>query len=310
MNMEHKPPRLVCLGNFTVDDVYLPDGSFVPECMGGDALYAALGARLWEQSVKFIAPLSPDLPERTYQAMRAAGFDPQELPLRQAPTIRNRIYYDAQGGRRWEILATEEEFHILSPTPQDIPPSYLQAEAFLILAMTLRAQEALLPWLREHTRAIIALDTMEDYVSGNETRIRRLIPQVDIFMPSTSEAGKLAGHSDWLAAARQFAAMGPSLVVIKTGEEGALVYERKADSWFQQPATPVKVVDTTGAGDAFCGGFMAAYLQDPADLRRAARLASISASYAVASFGMNALLSASPASVTHHLSDAGVMNGD
>ena len=310
MNMEHKPPRLVCLGNFTVDDVYLPDGSFVPECMGGDALYAALGARLWEQSVKFIAPLSPDLPERTYQAMRAAGFDPQELPLRQAPTIRNRIYYDAQGGRRWEILATEEEFHILSPTPQDIPPSYLQAEAFLILAMTLRAQEALLPWLREHTRAIIALDTMEDYVSGNETRIRRLIPQVDIFMPSTSEAGKLAGHSDWLAAARQFAAMGPSLVVIKTGEEGALVYERKADSWFQQPATPVKVVDTTGAGDAFCGGFMAAYLQDPADLRRAARLASISASYAVASFGMSALLSASPAQVTPHLSDAGVMNGD
>jgi ribokinase len=308
--MDNKLPRLVCLGNFTVDDVYLPDGSVVPECLGGDALYAALGARLWEPSVKFIAPLSPDLPERAYQAMHAAGFDPQELPLRNTPTIRNRIYYDAQGGRRWEILATEEEFHNLSPTPQDIPPSYLQAGAFLILAMTLQAQEALLPWLREHTRSIIALDTMEDYVSGNEARIERLIPQVDIFMPSTSEAGKLAGHSDWLAAARQFSAMGPSLVVIKTGEEGALIYDGKANSWFQQPATPVKVVDTTGAGDAFCGGFLAAYLQDQADLRRAARLASISASYAVASFGMSALLSASPAQVAHHLSDAGVVYGD
>jgi len=62
--------------------------------------------------------------------------------------------------------------------------------------------------------------------------------------------------------------------------------------------------------DAFCGGFLAAYLQDQADLRRAARLASISASYAVASFGMSALLFASPAQVAHHLSDAGVVYGD
>ena len=308
--MEIEPPRLVCLGNFTVDDVYLPDGSFVPECMGGDALYATLGARLWLPAVKFIAPLSPDLPQHTYEAMRLAGIDPQELPIRRTPTIRNRIYYDAQGGRRWEILASEEEFHILSPTPQDIPRSYLQAEAFLILAMTLQAQEALVPWLRAHTRAIIALDTQEDYVSDNEARIRCLIPQVDIFMPSTSEADKLAGHNDWLAAAREFAAMGPQVVVIKTGEEGALVYDRQTDVWFQQPPTPAKVVDTTGAGDAFCGGFMAAYLQDRGDLRRAAQAASISASYAVASFGMSGLLAARPGEAIQHLLDARTMHGD
>ena len=76
------------------------------------------------------------------------------------------------------------------------------------------------------------------------------------------------------------------------GKDGALVYERNSDDWFIQPAQPVQVVDTTGAGDAFCGGFMAAYLQDRNDLRQAARAGSISASFAVASFGMQALLDA------------------
>jgi len=77
--MDNKLPRLVCLGNFTVDDVYLPDGSVVPECLAGRAL-RRLRARLWEPSVKFIAPLSPDLPERAYQAMHAAGFDRKSCP--------------------------------------------------------------------------------------------------------------------------------------------------------------------------------------------------------------------------------------
>jgi ribokinase len=98
------------------------------------------------------------------------------------------------------------------------------------------------------------------------------------------------GQQDLLAAARELADSGPPLVVIKNGKDGAFVYDRYSGDWFIQPAQTGKVVDTTGAGDSFCGGFMAAYLQNQKDLRRAARAGSISASFAVASFGMQALL--------------------
>jgi ribokinase len=302
--MNVQTPRLVCLGNFTVDDVYLPDGSVAPNSMGGDALYAALGARLWDPTVQLIAPLSPDFPKSTFEAIQTTGFDTQYWPKREAPTIRNRIFYDADGGRRWELLSSYDAFHSLSPAPQDLPAHYLHTQAFLILAMTLQAQENLIPWLREHSNAVLALDTQEDYVTGNHARIWGLISQVDIFMPSTSETYNLVGHRDWLAAARQFAEAGPPVVIIKRGEEGVLVYERDIDDVFIQPAIPGKVVDTTGAGDAFCGGFVAAYLQDRNDLRRAARAGVISASYAIASFGMHALLEASAEDASSQLKEA------
>lgn len=294
-------PRLVCLGNFTVDDVYLPDGSVTLNCMGGNALYASLGARLWEPSVQLLAPLSPDVPDSTLEAMRFAGFDPYNLPQREVPTIHNQIFYDDKGGRRWENNTSLEEFYTLSPIPGDIPPSYLEAKAFLILAMSLQAQEELVSWLREHTGAIIALDTQEDYISGNEARVKSLISKVDICLPSEIEVRYLFGRQDLLAPARELADSGPPLIVIKNGKDGALVYDHKSGDWFIQPAQTGKVVDTTGAGDAFCGGFMAAYLQNRGDLRRAARAGSISASFAVASFGMQALLNINAESVKEFL---------
>jgi sugar/nucleoside kinase (ribokinase family) len=301
--MSKEPPRLVCLGNFTIDDVYQADGSFVPQCMGGDALYAALGARLWEPQVELLAPLGNDIPKRILEAIRAIGFNLAALPVRDIPTIHNRIFYDAMGGRRWEVLASDQAFNILSPEPGDIPGLYLMGQAILILAMTLEAQENLIGWLKTHTRAMLALDTQEDYVIGNEERVLHLISQVDVFMPSAVEVVQLIGQCEWLDAAWKFAKMGPKVVVIKCGEEGVFVLNRDTGEWFMQDPISRKVVDTTGAGDAFCGGFMAAYVQRPDDLRRAALAGSISASFAIASFGMDALLDAKPEDALLHLQE-------
>ncbi len=131
--------------------------------------------------------------------------------------MHNRIFYDANGGRRWEFIHSEEAFYELSPRPEDIPASYLKADAFLLLAMALESQEALVPWLRANTTGIIALDTQEDYVVGNEDRIKRLLPQVDIFLPSAMETEQLLGHTNWTDAAHTFARLGARIVVIKLG---------------------------------------------------------------------------------------------
>ena len=286
-------PSLVCLGNFTIDDVVLPGGIERPDCTGGDALYATLAARGWEPSTELVAPIGGDFPNSIAAKMSRAGLSDAGLARRDSPTLRNRVEYFADGRRVWTLFATEEEFDLLSPLPADIPVSYRQAKGFMILAMTLAAQQRLVAHLKASRKVVVALDPQEDYIKGNETALRKLIAAVDLFLPSAEEAQQLLGHSDWSAAARTFAENGPAVVVIKLGAAGCLVYDRMRDAEFRLPAFPVRgVVDTTGAGDSFCGAFIAQYLQAPGDLRLAAKAGAVAASVTVSGYGVDPLFQA------------------
>ena len=296
-------PRLVCFGNFTLDDIVLPGGRERPGCIGGDALYAALGARLWTPAVEMAAPIGNDLPERVREAVVAAGFSTTALARRNLPTLRNRVVYAADGSRAWTLCSPEEEFESLSPTPDDLPPGYCAAEAFLVLAMALSAQERLIEWMRAQTNALVALDPQEDYIAGNHSRLRSLIGKVDIFLPSAEEVRRLTGGGDWAAASRDFAALGPRLVVVKLGAEGVVVHDAARDLFLRIPAYPARPVDTTGAGDAFCGGFMAALLAARDDLEGAARRGAVAASFAISEYGAAGILAATSADAAQRLAD-------
>lgn len=282
-------PDLVCLGNFTIDDVVLPNGSEQPGCTGGDALYATLAARPWAPTAELVAPVGNDLPTGILKQIADAGLSDEGLPQRSLPTLRNRVEYFATGDRKWTLFATEAEFDLLSPLPSDIPAGFHNAKAFMILAMTLAAQERLVADLKARGRGLIALDPQEDYIRGNEVRLRRLIAAVDIFLPSAEEVRQLLGTEDWSAAARTFARQGPRVVVIKLGAEGCLVYDARSDRDFRMPAYPAEVIDTTGAGDSFCGAFMGAYTQKSLGLEYAAMAGVVAASFTVAGYGVEPL---------------------
>ncbi len=298
-------PRLVCLGNLTIDDVVLPDGRSMPGCIGGDALYAVLAARLYEPSAEMVAPVGFDFPTSVLAQIGQAGLSRDGLTARSFKTLHNRIDYRSDGGRRWTTYFTEQEFHALSPGPDDIPPGFREAEAFLILAMTLAAQEALVADLKRTSAALVALDPQEDYIDGNENALRRLIGAVDIFMPSADEVRQLLGHTDWLTAARTFAAWGPAVVVIKLAAQGCLVYGRAGDQAIALPALGTEVRDTTGAGDCFCGAFMAALVNNRTDLRAAARAGAVAASFAIEDFGAERLIGLTPELAARRLRDWG-----
>lgn len=294
-------PKIVCLGNLTVDDVTLPDGTVRLASTGGNTLYAGLGARLWEPATAIVAPVGSDAPDSLLTDIRKAGFDPIGLPRRECLTIHNRVRYLTYDRRQWQFLSPESAFYTLSPLPVDIPSGFRNAEAFLVLAMSLEAQEQLVPWLRSNTQAIIALDPKEDYISGNEERIFALVSMVDLFMPSESEVQQLMGHVEWERAAQELSSLGPKIVVIKRGEAGSLIYRSHDREMKSIGAFPSRVIDTTGAGDAYCGGFLARFLEFPTDLEAAGRAGAISASFAVASFGIDALLEADAQQATSRL---------
>ncbi len=291
--MTTDPPSLVCCGNLTLDDVRLPDGTEHKASVGGDALYAVLAARLFLTGAQMVAPVGRDLPAHVWALIDDAKLSRAGLPVRHCPTIHTCFTYHSADSRTETLLSDAADFDTLSPRMPDIPPSFRGAPAWLVLAMTLAAQRDLVAALRASGAPLIGLDLQQEYIAGNERAICDIVGQADVFMPSEAEVRLLLGDDDPLSACRHFAALGPRIVVIKRGALGCFVYDAAADMYFAWPAREGRVVDTTGAGDAFCAGFMASLSVDRADLRQAARQGAYAACLAVSAFGVAALHRAS-----------------
>jgi ribokinase len=285
------PFDLVCLGNLSIDDVVLPDQTTRLNCFGGDTIYAALGARWWSDAVRFVAPVGADYPPENLAYLNRCGMETRGLPSRSIPGVHYRVTYASSTQRTWEMLSDGGDFGALSPTLADIPADYLEARAFLILAMDLASQEALAPAL--HAYGALALDPQEEYIPGNESRVMAMLKDVDVFLPSQEEIALLLGHRDYEKACREFAGCGPRVVVAKLGQDGSLIFDAHADRFYRIPVFATKAVDTTGAGDTYCGGFMAMYVRS-GDLVKAGLAGAVSASFAVEGFGLNHMFAVSP----------------
>jgi ribokinase len=281
-------PTLVCIGNLTIDEA-VHNGERTEPAMGGDAAYAALAARLHLSDVRMFAPVGDDLPATLLELLDATGIRADGLPERELPTVRNIIDYRADGSRVWTMLASEEDFDTLSVYPVDVPPSVLEADGILISAMSLESQLALTPWLRANSDATIYLDLQEDYLVGTRDALFGIIAECDVFMPSEVEAVALAETTDLVAAAQLFASLGPTTVVIKLAERGCLVLD--GDIVTEVPTATVAALDSTGAGDAFCGAFAAVHLRT-ADPIKAAQAGAAAARIAISAYGIAGIAAA------------------
>jgi ribokinase len=312
---------LVCIGNLTIDEavhdslladsetaVARPEAASAPRdrlrsapAMGGDAAYAALAARLHLADVRMLAPIGTDLPSSFFSTLRAAGIRTDDLPHRNLPTVRNIIDYFADGTRRWNMLCSEADFDALSVYPADVPAWALEADAILISAMSLESQLALTPWLRANSEARLYLDLQEDYLVGARDALFGIIAECDVFLPSEVEAVALAQTDDLITAGRLFQSLGPDTVVIKRAERGSLVFD--GSSLTEVATDHVEPVDSTGAGDAFCGAFAAVHCQT-GDAVEAARAGAAAARIAITAFGIEALAAATTDHVSHERADA------
>ncbi|WP_144759221.1 carbohydrate kinase family protein [Curtobacterium sp. 9128] len=279
---------LLCIGNLTIDDLVL-DGT-TTTALGGDALFAALAARRVLSDVRMLAPVGTDLPAPLLQAVAGAGVRIEATRPRAVPTIRNRVTYAADGSRSWDLLSGDDAFDVMSVYPDDVAPAALDVDGVLVSAMSLGSQLTLGPWLRAATRArrtTVYLDLQEDYVVGNEAALMALLPTCDVFLPSEVEAVALAGTTDLPLAASRFRDAGAGVVVVKTAERGCLVCSE--EGVVVVPTDAVEPVDSTGAGDAFCGAFAAAHVAG-ADPVEAARHGAAAARVAIGGHGVSALL--------------------
>jgi sugar/nucleoside kinase (ribokinase family)/fructoselysine-6-P-deglycase FrlB-like protein len=282
--------RVVVVGNLTVDDVVLADGRTSMGSLGGNAIYSALAARMWTASPGVVTRRGEDFPAEHLQALAGLGVDVDGVVAVNGPTVRNWVLYADDGSRTWVYRTPRERSAEVAVQPADVPARWLAEEPAPVVhvaAMPLPAARAIVDSVRAaRPAAVLTLDTHEDWVAGHQAELTELARAVDLFVPSREELAVLAGHEDVDRAVRDLLAAGVPAVVVKLGVEGALVAD--ADGVRRVPALDVDALDTTGAGDAFCGG-LAAGLARGDDLTEAVRRGCVSASFAVETFGSMSL---------------------
>jgi sugar/nucleoside kinase (ribokinase family)/fructoselysine-6-P-deglycase FrlB-like protein len=280
---------VVVIGNLTIDDVVLPDGSTQMGSLGGNCVHTATAALVNGANAAVVARKGDDFPDEALARLTSAGVDLTSVTAIAGPTVRNWVVYEADGRRHWLYRTGAERSQEVAPTPDDLATGLLARAAVVhVAAMPLPNAELLVPAVREQNPgAVITLDTHEDWVDGHQDRLLQLARQVDVFVPSMEELVLLTGSPDAAAGCAVLAARGLDRAVVKAGRDGAYVLDGGRIT--RVPAPEVVVQDSTGAGDAFCGG-LAAALALGRPLLDAVRLGCVTAATAITASGSLRLL--------------------
>ncbi len=284
---------ILVVGTVAFDTVETPFGR-AERILGGSATYASLAARVVGAPVMLNAVVGGDFPDAHVQALRSRGVDVEGL-VRDAGGETffwaGRYHYDL--GTR-DTLATH--LNVLATFEPDLPASYRRPEIVCLGNLDPAVQASVIDQASGGAPLVIA-DTMNFWIDSTPDALRETLARVDVLVVNDEEARQLSGESNLVRAARAVRAMGPETVVIKKGEHGALLF--CGDAVFSAPAYPLEdVVDPTGAGDTFLGGF-AGHLsrcgaRDPETMRQAVVVGSALASFVVEAFGPERLLDVRP----------------
>jgi sugar/nucleoside kinase (ribokinase family) len=277
---------LAVVGSVALDSVETPFGK-VAEVLGGSATYFSYSSSFFTR-VRLVAVVGEDFPERHMSLLKDRGVDISGLEVTRGRTFRwtGQYGYDLN-----EAHTLDTQLNVFAEFRPTLGADIRRAE-FLFLANI--DPEIQLDVLRQMgTRPkLVALDTMNFWIQGKRDALLRVLAEVDVVTINDAEARQLAGEANLVKAARAISAMGPTTVVVKRGEYGALMVSHGA--FFVVPAYPLDAVyDPTGAGDTFAGGFMG-YLAkqgqaDAATMRRAIVFGSVMASFTVEDFSLNRL---------------------
>jgi len=277
---------LVTAGNLSLDDALNPDRRDYA-APGGDALYSAVGAAVWRYPVAVLSRVGADYPHGFMERIATLGIRNDLVRTVAGPTVHYRITNTEAGEREYEHLTRARRLDELAPQGPDLD-AVRRASWVHVAAMAIDMQEGVISRCRSE-RVPYSLDPHEEYVVGHERRLHDLIRD-SLFMPSELEVALL--FPDLVrdrqplvtaqAAASRLLGMGARAVAIKLGVHGCLVGD--GNHLVALPSLPVKVVDTTGAGDAFCGGFLAGYLRT-GSLLLGAVCGTASAAHVITGFG-------------------------
>ncbi|MDX1476586.1 MAG: PfkB family carbohydrate kinase [Saprospiraceae bacterium] len=276
---------LLTVGTVAFDSIETPFGS-VDNVIGGAATYIAWAASYLTRPIQIVSIIGGDFPLEELTALRERGVD--LTGIKQVPD--GKSFYWA--GRYHDNMISRDtlttDLNVLADFDPVLPEAYRSAEYLMLGNLTPDIQRSVIEQMSKRPN-VIALDTMNFWMDTALESLLEVLRLIDILIINDEEARQLSGEYSLVKAASAIQEMGPRFLVIKKGEHGALLFSD--NRVFFAPGLPLlEVVDPTGAGDTFAGGFIGhiARTGDTSfeNMRRAVIYGSVMASFCVEDFSL------------------------
>jgi sugar/nucleoside kinase (ribokinase family) len=274
---------LVVVGSVALDDIEAPAGS-VKSVLGGAASYCSVASSYFVRT-QAVGVTGDDFPQEHLRFLASRGIDLAGVTRAAGRTFRWGGRYHASLNQRDTLFTELGVFERFDPV---LPPAYLDAEWVFLANIHPALQRGVLEQVR--APRFSAMDTMNFWIEGSRAELEKTLARVAGLVINDDEARQLTGESNLVRAADAIRSLGPTTVIVKRGEHGALLFDEAGV--FAAPAFPLREVqDPTGAGDSFAGGLMGALAAGgslSADaMRRAVIYGSVLASFCVERFSLD-----------------------
>jgi sugar/nucleoside kinase (ribokinase family) len=287
---------ILTVGSLAFDSIQTPAGK-VESVLGGSGNYFSIAASFYTP-VQVVGVVGEDFPTSHLKWLSERRIDVSGIKVAAGKTFHWVGSYDQNLNEAKTLSTALNVFEHFDP---QLTEQHQQAPIIFLANIDPVLQQKVLDQAQSHQ--LVACDSMNFWIAGKPDELRKTLQRVDILSLNEGEAYLLSGEKNILKAAEIIRKMGPSVVIIKRGEYGAMMYT--GHGIFLAPAFPVaKVVDPTGAGDSFAGAFMGYLAEarahrglaqtDPQRweqvLRRAVLAGCVMASFTVEDFSFNRLM--------------------
>jgi sugar/nucleoside kinase (ribokinase family) len=278
---------VLVVGSVALDTIETPFGS-VKEAVGGSATYISAAASYFVNPVRLVGVVGGDFPREGVAFLEERNVDLEGLEvIRDGKTFRwsGRYHYDLN-----ERDSLSTDLNVFETFDPKIPERFRKMRNVCLGNIDPVLQRKVLQQL-ESPRLVVC-DTMNYWINGRREELEKTLKMINVLILNDSEARLLSREPNLIKASKVIRGMGPSVVIIKKGEHGALLLTEQMV--FSAPAYPMEnIFDPTGAGDSFAGGFIGwlARTEDMSEenLKRAVIYGSTLASFCVEKFGVAGL---------------------
>lgn len=284
---------ILVVGSVALDTVETPFKK-VDGVLGGAASYFATAASLYDQ-VNLVAVVGNDFPQQYLDFWHQHNINLTGLQIQEGKTFHwhGRYHLDMNSRDTLDTqLGVFADFHPI------VPDSYKQSTLIFLANIQPNLQLEVLDQIPAGRFTV--LDTINLWIDTARPQLVEVMKRVDVLLMSEEEVRQFTNQASIITAVRQFFDLGLKYVVVKLGSYGALLFGAD-NTYFCAPSYPLKeVIDPTGAGDSFAGGFLGylSTVQPQADgryaiddLKRAVVHGNIVGSFACADFGVDSLRS-------------------
>jgi sugar/nucleoside kinase (ribokinase family) len=280
---------LLVVGTVAFDAIETPFGK-TDKIVGGAASYISLAASYFTKDIELVSVVGDDFPQDFLNILTQQGVKLNGLQIKKG----EKSFF--WSGKYHNDLNTRDtldtQLNVLENFDPIVPEASKQCDFLMLGNLVPAVQQKVITQLTKRPKLIV-LDTMNFWMDIALDELKKTIAMIDVLTINDSEARQLSGEYSLVKAAQKILAMGPSVLVIKKGEHGALLFNK--EEVFFAPALPLEeVYDPTGAGDSFAGGFIG-YLAKTKDIsfenmKRAIIFGSAMASFTVEKFGTERLI--------------------